>query len=182
MVRDPRDVLVSSYFHATRHRHRFSGDIDTFVQDAGQGLPHLISYLNKSAEMLTSCPHHIVSYEALTADPLAAVTDLLRFLGHDPDVDKLDRAIAAADIANMREIEVRDGIPGHSYDRSDPQALRARRGMVGGFGDYLGSNILSWIATTCASKLSPAALKVIEKTRSGSEVSHPIADPTLAVQ
>ncbi|UVO49841.1 sulfotransferase domain-containing protein [Sphingomonas sp. SUN019] len=166
MVRDPRDVLVSSYFHATRHRHRFEGDIDEFVRDAEQGLPHLIRYLNRSAAFLQSSSYHVVSYEELTARPIPVVADLLRFLGQVPNPESIGRAVAAAEIDKMRKIEVRSGIPGHQYDRSDPEALRARRGVVGGFGDYLSQETLAWIATTCADTLSPAAARLVEKSRS----------------
>ena len=44
MIRDPRDVMVSAYFHETRHKHRFSGDMSTFLQDRKLGIPAWVRY------------------------------------------------------------------------------------------------------------------------------------------
>ena len=163
IVRDPRDVLVSSYFHATRHRHRFAGDIAAFVRDPSQGLPHHVRYLNQAAGLLASRPHHVISYEQLSNQPLHAMATALRFLGHEPDLEKLDRAIADAAIDRMRAIEADQGIPAHEYDRSDPEALRVRRGVVGGFADYLSADTQQWFERFCASNLdADAAVRLVE--------------------
>lgn len=161
-IRDPRDVMVSSYFHATRHRHRFEGDIDAFVRDDAQGLPHLVRYLNRSVELLASRPHHIVSYEQLSKQPIVVVAAVLRFLEHDADLKRVEQAIENAVIDKMRAIEVEQGIPAHEYDRTDPDAMRARRGVVGGFSDYLSRDTQHWIEQFCASKLSADAVRLVE--------------------
>src|SRR3546814_2248758 len=41
LIRDPRDIMVSAYFHATRHKRRFGGTIGAFLRDRGHGLPAL---------------------------------------------------------------------------------------------------------------------------------------------
>lgn len=157
MVRDPRDVMVSSYFHATRHKHRYDGSIRDFVRDDKQGLPHLIHYLNQSARLLIDRRHHLVSYEELTKTPDLMIANILRFLGYDASYAHIGLAVAAGQIDKMRALEIREGIPGHDYDRNDPEALRARRGVVGGFADYLDADTLVWIADTLAERLSPYA-------------------------
>ena len=58
MVRDPRDVIVSAYFHATRHKKSFSGDMGAFLSEEHYGLGALISYLNSWAEGLKSAAAH----------------------------------------------------------------------------------------------------------------------------
>src|SRR3546814_13073365 len=42
LIRDPRDIMVSAYFHATRHKRRFGGTIGAFMRDRRHGLPALI--------------------------------------------------------------------------------------------------------------------------------------------
>lgn len=49
----------------------------------------------------------------------------------------MEYAIAQSEIERMRKKEKERGIAGHRYDRTDPDALRIRRGVVGGFVDYL---------------------------------------------
>ena len=52
MIRDPRDVIVSAYFAETRHKHRFSGGMSTFLQDYKLGNSALVRYLNGWADAL----------------------------------------------------------------------------------------------------------------------------------
>lgn len=148
MVRDPRDVMVSAYFHATRHKHRFSGNIDGFVRHPTLGLAALIRHLNTWSTVLPRHPHHILQYERLSAAPEAATDEVLGFLGIERDKALIARAVEAAKFGNMRKLEVERGIPGHDYDRSDTQALRTRRGRVGGFEKELSSRTAAWIFST----------------------------------
>lgn len=145
MVRDPRDLMVSAYYHATRHRQNYSGDIDAFVRDPQIGLAALVRHLNEWLPALLRHPRYIVHYERLSATPHMVVQEALQFLGVEVDRALVDRAIDAASFGKMRELEVKQGIPGHEYDRSDPQALRIRRGAIGGFADELSSATAEWI-------------------------------------
>ena len=161
MVRDPRDVVVSRYYHATRHKHQFTGDISRFVRNEDWGLPAWVQHTNSWMSALADRPHTIISYERLRAFPQSETTRILAFLGQDADPDRVARAIAAAEIDRMRELEVQHGIPGHRYDRSDPQALRVRRGIVGGFQNELSRGDLDWIDRYCSENLLTASWGVL---------------------
>lgn len=137
LTRDPRDVMVSAYFHATRHKNRFHGTIHDFMLDRYQGMPALLSYLNGWAEGLATNSHYLVSYEALSADLGEALRAIVAFLNLDCDQAAIKHAVERSDFQAMRAIEQRDGIPGHDYDRSDGESLRMRKGKAGGFRDYL---------------------------------------------
>ena len=164
LVRDPRDVIVSSYFHAARHKHRFSGSIDAFVLDGKQGLPRLVDYLNGWAGALEARRDLIVSYEMLAADPRAAVEEVLLFLGARVDQDAIRQAVEASSFATMREHEKVEGIPAHDYDLSDDESLRMRRGKTGGYVDYLSPEAIGLIDRYCAEKLTAAAKILLSRT------------------
>jgi alcohol sulfotransferase len=164
MVRDPRDLMVSAYFHATRHKHRFSGDASAFLRDPRQGLPHLIAYLNGWAAGLARHRHHVVTYERLSAEPEAVTAETLAFLGLPVDAGIVRRAVAASRFETMRSLELTEGIPAHAYDRSDTESLRMRRGKVGGFADYLAPSDIAWLETTCVARLHPAARRLVAAT------------------
>jgi hypothetical protein len=150
MLRDPRDVMVSGYFHATRHRHRFDGSMDAFVRDPAQGLPALVEHTNAWIDALTGRPHSILSYEDLSAAPEVETARILGELKHVVDRDLVAGAVGAADIKRMRELELKQGIPGHVYDRHDPDALRMRQGVAGGFRAHLSEATIAWIEAYCA--------------------------------
>lgn len=164
MVRDPRDVVVSAYFHATRHKHRFSGTVDAFIADEGQGLPALINYLNGWAEGLQSRESAVLSYEELTRDTVGASARIIEFLGYIPAEEALRMAVAAAGFEAMRELELQSGLPAHDYDRADTESLRMRRGKVGGFENYLSDAQIERIQMSCEKALVPSAKRLMART------------------
>ncbi|MBK5265394.1 MAG: sulfotransferase domain-containing protein [Alphaproteobacteria bacterium] len=157
MIRDPRDVMVSAYFHAVRHKQQFNGPIGTFLNVANYGLPAFVAYLNGWALGLAHRPHIILSYERLSAETAAAVTELLMFLNIEVRPDALDKAIEAARFDQMQAMEQKEGIPGHAYDRSDIQSLRMRSGKIGQYAEYLSPEEAALIIRRCQRALVPAA-------------------------
>ncbi|MBA4490064.1 sulfotransferase domain-containing protein [Paracoccus sp. S1E-3] len=166
MLRDPRDVLVSSYFHATRQKHRFSGDIDAFLNDPAQGIAALTGYLNGWAAGLRHNPHIVLSYEKLSQDPISETARVLDFLGVEVRPDLLADAVEAARFQNMQKLELSKGLPGHDYDRSDGESLRMRKGQVGGYVDYLSPAQIALIDAACDRRLNAEARALLAQTRS----------------
>lgn len=164
MVRDPRDVIVSAYFHATRHKRRYEGTLKAFIGDPDQGLAALVGYLNGWATGLARHRHHLVSYEAMSADPATAIRGILGFLGIPCDEAALAEAIAASSFSAMRETELQVGIPGHDYDRNDSESRRMRQGKVGGYRAYLDETDVSLIEERCAAELNEAARALVTAT------------------
>ncbi|MGZ3218264.1 sulfotransferase domain-containing protein (plasmid) [Paracoccus sp. T5] len=164
MLRDPRDVMVSAYFHATRQKHRFRGGMEPFLRDPDQGIAAMVHYLNGWASGLQHRRHLVVTYEGLTRDPQAETARVLGFLNVEVVAGELERAVAAGQFRNMQILEQADGLPGHEYDRSDRESLRMRQGKVRGFADYLRPAEVELIQTTCARELSPAAQELLSRT------------------
>lgn len=164
MVRDPRDVMVSSYFHATRHKHRFQGDIGAFLKDPEQGTRSLMRYLNGWAAGLQHRKGIVVSYEELTRDPQGETAKVLAFLKVETNPQLLADAVEAAKFQNMQELEQAKGLPGHDYDRNESESLRMRRGKVGGFADYLTDEQIALVEATCDRELTPEAKAILDRT------------------
>ena len=164
LVRDPRDVIVSAYFHATRHKKSFSGDMAAFLDEPKYGMAALTGYLNGWAAGLNGRRHHLISYEHMLAEPMSTVAGILAFLGVQPQPDMLARAVAAAQFDRMRDKERDGGIPGHDYDRSDDQSLRMRSGKAGAFGEWLSPDQADLVLERCRADLSPRALALLAAT------------------
>jgi hypothetical protein len=161
MLRDARDVVVSRYYHATRHKHQFGQSISEFIRDSKQGLPAWVDHTNRCASALADRRHIMVSYERLTASPAHETARVLAFLEQPADSQRIANALSHASIERMRALEIQTGIPGHRYDRSDPQALRMRRGIVGGFRDDLSGQDLDWIEDHKIKYLTSPALDLL---------------------
>lgn len=164
MLRDPRDVMVSSYFHATRQKHRFRGDIGGFLRDPEQGVASLTSYLNGWSAGLHHRRHIVLSYENLSREPHAETARVLAFLGVEVRPRLLADAVEAAKFQNMQVLEQATGLPGHDYDRNDSESLRMRRGKVGGFADYLTAEQIEFIERTCDRELTAEARAILQPT------------------
>lgn len=171
LVRDPRDVIVSAYFHATRHKKVFSGDIGAFLDDSSYGLPALFQFLNGWADGLEDRRHIVVSYEHMLREPEEAVGAILSFLNVEKRSGLLRNAIAAAQFDRMRDKERDQGIPGHDYDRSDTLSLRMRSGKAGGHTEWLTPAQSALILSRCQRELTPRARALLTKTE---------VDPTRA--
>lgn len=171
MVRDPRDVMVSSYFHATRQKHRFSGDIDGFLKDPDQGIASLTRYLNDWSAGLQRRSHIVLSYEDLSRDPQGQTARVLDFLNIAVDPAMLGRAVDAAGFRNMQDLELTRGLPGHDYDLADTESRRMRRGKVGGFDDYLSPDQIRLVQTACDRDLTPRAKALFGRPLPGGVLS-----------
>jgi alcohol sulfotransferase len=164
MVRDPRDVVVSAYFHATRHKHRFAGSLSDFIADRDQGLPAMIDYLNRWAAGLSNRAHLVLSYEELSADAERQTEAVLEFLSCPIDRQALRAAVEAGRFESMQARERAEGIPAHDYDRNDIESLRMRRGKAGGFRDYLDDAQVAEVERLCAAHLTTAGKRLVGRT------------------
>lgn len=164
MVRDPRDVIVSSYFHATRQKLSFQGDMWQFIVDRQRGLPALVQYLNSWSMGVANRKTYVLSYENLTSDTFEETAKVLSFLGCKVKLPELAKAVDASRFSSMKRQELSMGLPSHDYDRSDEESLRMRRGQVGGFAAYLDSEQIRLIEETCFRKLRPEAKRLLAGT------------------
>lgn len=164
LVRDPRDVCVSAYFHETKHKHRFAGSIAEFIEDDSYGVPAIVRYHNGWAAGLRGNPSLVVSYEEMSSNTEAAVRRMLEFLKLPVDGEALLRAIDAARFSRMQKDEKKTGIPGHEYDRSDTESMRVRKGKVGGFADTLSPAEADRIVEICRQTLNPDAKELMRQS------------------
>ncbi len=149
LVRDPRDAIVSLYFHM---KHRCDtdlggtdpGSLPDFILGKQGGIDTLIAFYNQWA-MDRSIPKalHVVRYERLHTRPVNELQTLFEFLGvKDMTVESLRYAIDQCSFAKMRRLEERDALrcdklrPG---DVNNIESYKTRRGLVGGFRQYLSS-------------------------------------------
>jgi aryl sulfotransferase len=77
----------------------------------------------------TEVPIHLVSYEAMSRDPHAAFSGVLRFAGLEVDEGGLDAAIAASRFEALRDQEAAAGFE----EKADSSASFFREGQTGGW-------------------------------------------------
>lgn len=166
LLRGVHDVIVSSYFHSTRQRReseRFRGSLCDFIDDPYKGVARFARYYNDWAVQVGRAPSLIATYERLHSDQEAALLALLEFLRLPLDNDALTAAREAAAFDAMKSLERREGVDGRRHDPSDPEAMRVRKGRVGGYTEYLDGRDIERISQLCHRTMSAQALDLFER-------------------
>jgi hypothetical protein len=180
MVRDPRDVIVSLYFeHKERidmyshylarcpdlqqYLHRvkpFDGSIHEFVaQDVG-GIDTIITYYNIWAEAQGEIDYFLVRYEDLMKRTADIMKDIFNYLNiRDVSFEAIAKAVKDGSFQSMRDHEVSNHVDSFILtpkNHSDFETYKTRRGLVGGYVDYLDDHEIEMINTKIAERLNPA--------------------------
>lgn len=163
LVRDPRDAIVSLYFHVTRRRGRpYGGTLRDFARDRVGSLASLLAFYDAWAPQLAGDDLLLVRYEDLHADPHGQLRRVLGFLGVDGvREDTVARAVDGAAFDRLQAVE-RAGTAATRALRTtaagDPESYKVRRGKVGGYTDYLDADTIA--AMDAAIAASPGARRL----------------------
>jgi hypothetical protein len=139
LYRDPRDVMVSLYFQVTGRFKDFfgyEGTISDFIRDEYFGARHLRAFQTQWAEMCKRRPVLQISYEACHQDFAGVLRSVLAHYGLPVDDAAVADACDRASFDRMRALEQRGAFP-KPWLRPRNEALKVRRGVVGGYCDYL---------------------------------------------
>lgn len=161
LTRDPRDIMVSHWLHDKNQVRLFSGDLHSYVREPSRGIAAFLSHLEGWAPKLSST--QVIAYEAMRENPFLTLGRVCTKFGLKISDTTLFHAVEKSSMAEMQQMELRDGIAGLSYDRTNPEARRVRRGKVGGFVDYLNSQDINYINSAIESS-SRTAKNIIDLT------------------
>ena len=160
LMRDPRDTLVSAYFHATKRIRVFDGDISTFVRSSERGILKWIAYHNMwhaNRELLRS--FRLVTYEALHATPVPTLRSAIEAIGLDDTTDaELEAAIEFARFENLKKLEEGAAVRKAALrpkDQDDPESFKVRKGRVGGYRQSLSDDDIAFIEDALAANPCP---------------------------
>ena len=171
LVRDPRDVIVSYYFHyATRSKLRerlrlglprdvAGTPLADFALDPRYGLPAVIGFMNRWLDVASRSPRmFLLRYEDVRAEPKTALRQLCDFLGEPASEAELEAAVAFASFERLQKMERQHFFGSERMqprDATDPNAFKVRRGKVGGYRDYLDDRQIAMVDDLVASRLRP---------------------------
>ena len=171
LARDPRDVIVSSYFERSKRTQIFGenpyekrqavfeGSLSEFINQPIGGFDTLLCYYNIWADN-RSLPAGflLVRYEDLKADPQRELRRVLNFLGLQIiSDDTLAEAVEYASFENMRKMEssgkFQSGMlsPG---SQDDQDSYKTRKGQIKGYINYLNEKEIQDLNHKLATNLS----------------------------
>lgn len=154
LARDPRDVIVSSYFEMKKRgelfgenpyedrKAVFEGELFEFIDQTRGGFDTILRYYNIWADS-RDIPQGflLVRYEDMKRNPARELRKVLDFLGLGPvGDDTLQDAVIYASFENMRKMEREGSFQSgvlNPAQKSDEDSYKTRKGKVGGYIDYL---------------------------------------------
>lgn len=172
LVRDPRDVAVSQYFH-WRYRMKPGNmalldypppgetiSMFDFLMDPSRGrLPRVIEALNLwAAAMREREDLCLVRYEDLHADPSRTLSRVAKTLGLTVSREQIDEAVHYARYENMKQMEATQTLSGGRITpvrKNDPNTYKVRKAKVGGYQDYFNPEQISRIDALLKERLDP---------------------------
>jgi hypothetical protein len=171
LVRRPQDVAVSLFFQwkhrmrpgkmAMNHYPPAGSDISIydFVMNPDCGVPRIIDFLNLWARELPSIDHLLmVRYEDMRVQPEKELQRIIKFLGMNPDDERIRETIEFSSVENLRKLEkenyFRRGSRLKAKDSGNPDSFKVRRAKVGGYRDYFDDEQVATIDELVNSRLS----------------------------
>lgn len=168
IVRHPLDTLVSHYMHNKNQaghetRHQFA-DLLEFIESPIYGIAKFCKFYSLWSSAIESGKATLVRYEDLKTD--ARIT-MMRTLGRallPINTVALDDAIAFASFDNMKKLESGDAPSYQSSgfrvfatgDKNNPDAFHVRRGVVGGYRNYLSAEQIAKLESFIKDRLASA--------------------------
>lgn len=160
LVRDPRDVVVSSYYQKTKRNINYSGSLQDYVYEPVGSTDTIVDFYNIWARN-RDVPRDflLMTYEGLHADTHGELRRLVDFLGLDAiSDDNLHQAVEFCSFDNMRRLEAADEYRTGALaprDPNDPDTFKTREGRVGSYRDQLGSEEIAHIDAVIDECLDP---------------------------
>ena len=150
LARQPHDVMVSFYFHIKNRNKQFNGSISEFIRSDRWGIKKLLNFNNiwHSNQGLFE-DFILLKYEDMHKDTNDCLFSLLNFIGAT-EIPKsvVTDAVSFCHIENMRKLEISNQLNDHRLslkNKIEPEALKARRGKIGGYIDYLCQEDIAYI-------------------------------------
>lgn len=164
LVREPKDVVVSSYFQKKKRRNAYLGDLSTYVREEVGSLDSLLKFYNVWAEN-----YHIpqdfllVRYEDIHINPRKELWKTLLFLGlSQVDNKVINEAVSFANFYNMRQLEEAGSFSARlrPINPHDQESFKTRKGKVGGFTEYLKQEDIDYINSKVKEVLSQQSINL----------------------
>ena len=154
LARDPRDVVISSYFHKTERSRKTDCSLEEFLRHPRWGIEGLVTVLNRWRKRFAAHPHcHWLSYEGLQRDPEGELLRLFTAIGVPIRPECVAAAALAARFDKMKAAEAAgefDDIRLRPGDPARPDSFKVRRGKVGGYVDDLGPESVAFVDAAVA--------------------------------
>lgn len=143
MVRDPRDVVVSSWYHLKYRENIYTDTISDFIHDDLIGIRKIVAFMN----MWLESGYHLddfllITYEQLHQNPYIVFREILEFCEVPVISACLEQSVVESSFEKMKQGEIRQKKqepwlrPGTKNSES---SMKIRKGKIGSYKEELSS-------------------------------------------
>lgn len=165
LVRDPRDAIISKFMMENSGKAKYNEEKASLINDLREYIKTTEDFRDYYIKIIKDWQINkrfakdflMVKYEDLRGEIFFEVSKILNFLSVPIDKEILEKAIQFSSFDNMRKMEVQ----GSSLVRSGPmtakknapEALKVRKGKVGGYREYLTEKDIEYVDSIVNSEL-----------------------------
>ena len=162
VMRNPKDITVSAYFHNVRNPFYPDNGWDAYWKNfiAGE-----VEYGNYFDHVLSWWPHRddenvlVMKYEDMKKDLPAAVSQVASFMGADVSSDVIAKIATLTDFEYMKNDDTVNQSETKPYVRPSSTTDFLRKGEVGDWKNYLSPEQSAQMDAICAQKLKGTGLE-----------------------
>jgi len=158
VARDPRDVMVSSFYHLKFREKIYTKELTEFIRDKFVGIKKVVAFMNLWVGYRdTPDKFYFTTYEELRGNPEKGFYRLLDFIGIDVDPEVLKSTLKETSFEKMKKMESDKDLqepwmkPG---DKKSDKSMKIRKGKVGGYKDELSTEDISFLDDVIEKSLS----------------------------
>lgn len=149
LVRDPRDVMVSMYFHLKFREEKFGGTISEFLRSGDVGVARMTAAWERwHANRHLAKSMLVQSYEEMHRDPKRILRQVLQVLGLNSfDEKAASEAVQFTSFENLRKLEEKSYFNSSllTNESGNPNGAKVREGKVGGYKEHLSAADIAYI-------------------------------------
>jgi hypothetical protein len=152
ILREPKDTLVSAWFHACNRYQIYRGPLSKFIRERRVGAEKLATAMNRWWHGRGLASNAMVtSYEAISHDAGAVLRRTLAFLGDEGlgplDPQLIERCVDASRFDRMQQLESTNVVDHGSMRTAtaDPGGRKVREGRIGGFRRHMSARDIAFV-------------------------------------
>lgn len=160
LVRDPRDVLVSTYYQKAKRNYDFTGTLTDYVYQPVGGIHTIVEFYNiwaRNRHIPTN--FLLMRYESLHEDAERELRRAVDFIGIQGVTDQMiSQAVEFCRFDNMRRLEATNEYRTGALAARNPEddsTYKTRKGEVGGYREQLGEAEIAYVNSVIQTHLDP---------------------------
>ena len=158
LIRDPRDVVVSSWYHLKYRENIYGEGLSSFIRSEMVGIRKIVHYMNMWMQN-SHIPEKflLISYEDISANTAERFTELLKFLKLPVYPSLVNNTISAASFNNMKKMEKGGSLkepwmkPGANNLKN---SMKIRKGKIGGYKEEMSEADINWVNQVISEELT----------------------------